>query len=74
MGTHCGLSSGALLAHVRVNGGGLSSPRIVPCGGSAVPHALQEAYETELGVKIVRAGMAEISPLGSIAFASRYPG
>jgi fatty-acyl-CoA synthase len=58
----------ALLTHVRAHGGDLSSLRIVPCGGSAVPHALQEAYETELGVRIVQAwGMTETSPLGSVA-------
>ncbi len=46
----------------------LSSLRIVPCGGSAVPHALMEAYEKELGVTILQAwGMAETSPLGSVA-------
>ncbi len=57
-----------LLAHVRAHGGDLSSLRMVPCGGSAVPHALQEAYEKELGVRIVQAwGMTETSPLGSIA-------
>jgi len=40
----------------------------VPCGGSAVPHALQEAYEKELGVRILQAwGMTETSPLGSVA-------
>jgi len=57
-----------LLAHVRTHGGDLSSLRLVPCGGSAVPHALQEAYEQELGVRIVQAwGMTETSPLGSVA-------
>jgi fatty-acyl-CoA synthase len=57
-----------LLAHVRSHGGDLSSLRMVPCGGSAVPHALQEAYEKELGVRIVQAwGMTETSPLGSVA-------
>ena len=57
-----------LLTHVRVHGGDLSSLRLVPCGGSAVPHALQEAYEKELGVRIVQAwGMTETSPLGSVA-------
>src|SRR6266568_383654 len=45
----------ALLQHVRANGGDLSSLRIVPCGGSAVPHALMEAYEKELGVTILQA-------------------
>src|SRR5579875_2665522 len=58
----------SLLLHVREHGGDLSSLRMVPCGGSAVPHALQEAYEKELGVRIVHAwGMTETSPLGSIA-------
>ncbi len=57
-----------LLAHVRAHGGDLSSLRLVPCGGSAVPHALQEAYQKELGVWIVQAwGMTETSPLGSVA-------
>jgi fatty-acyl-CoA synthase len=60
----------ALLQHVRANGGDLSSLRIVPCGGSAVPHALMEAYEKELGVNILQAwGMTETSPLGSVAHA-----
>jgi fatty-acyl-CoA synthase len=57
-----------LLQHVRAHGGDLSSLRVVPCGGSAVPHALMEAYEKELGVRIVQAwGMTETSPLGSVA-------
>jgi len=57
-----------LLAHVRAHGADLSSLRLVPCGGAAVPHALQEAYEKELGVRIVQAwGMTETSPLGSVA-------
>ena len=57
-----------LLTHVRAHGGDLSSLRLVPCGGSAVPHALQEAYDKELGVRIVQAwGMTETSPLGSVA-------
>jgi fatty-acyl-CoA synthase len=57
-----------LLQYVRSHGGDLSSLRLVPCGGSAVPHALQEAYEKELGVRIVQAwGMTETSPLGSVA-------
>jgi fatty-acyl-CoA synthase len=58
----------ALLQHVRANGGDLSSLRMVPCGGSAVPHALMEAYEKEFGVTILQAwGMTETSPLGSVA-------
>ena len=58
----------ALLLHVRANGGDLSSLRLVPCGGSAVPHALMQAYDSELGVRILQAwGMTETSPLGSVA-------
>ncbi len=58
-----------VLRHVRENGGDLSSLRLVPCGGSAVPHALQEAFEKELGVRILHAwGMTETSPLGSVAY------
>jgi fatty-acyl-CoA synthase len=58
----------AVLQYVRDNGGDLSSLRMVPCGGSAVPHALIEAYEKEFGVLIVQAwGMTETSPLGSVA-------
>jgi fatty-acyl-CoA synthase len=57
-----------VLRHVREHGGDLSSLRLVPCGGSAVPHALQEAYESELGVRILQAwGMTETSPLASVA-------
>jgi fatty-acyl-CoA synthase len=57
-----------LLQYVRTQGGDLSSLRLVPCGGSAVPHSLQEAYEKELGVRILQAwGMTETSPLGSVA-------
>jgi fatty-acyl-CoA synthase len=57
-----------LLRYVRANGGDLSSLRMVPCGGSAVPHALMQAFEEELGVRIVHAwGMTETSPVASIA-------
>ncbi len=57
-----------LLRYLRVNGGDLSSLRMVLCGGSAVPHALMEAFETEFGVRIVHAwGMTEISPVGTVA-------
>jgi fatty-acyl-CoA synthase len=57
-----------LLQYVRAHGGDLSSLRLVPCGGSAVPHSLMEAFEKELGVMILHAwGMTETSPLGSVA-------
>jgi fatty-acyl-CoA synthase len=46
----------------------LSSLRIVPCGGSAVPRTLMECFEDRHGVPIVQAwGMTETSPLGSVA-------
>ncbi len=58
----------ALLLHVREHGGDLSSLRVVPCGGSAVPHSLMEAYQKEHGVLILQAwGMTETSPLGAVA-------
>jgi fatty-acyl-CoA synthase len=57
-----------LLQHIRQHGGDISSLRLVPCGGSAVPHALMDAFEKELGVRIVQAwGMTETSPIGSMA-------
>jgi fatty-acyl-CoA synthase len=57
-----------VLAHMRAQGGDLSSLRLVVCGGSAVPHALQASYSSELGVRILQAwGMTETSPLASVA-------
>ncbi len=57
-----------VLAHMRETGGDLSSLRLVVCGGSAVPHALQAKYESELGVRLLQAwGMTETSPLASVA-------
>jgi acyl-CoA synthetase (AMP-forming)/AMP-acid ligase II len=57
-----------VLAHMRAEGGDLSSLRLVVCGGSAVPHALQASYESELGVRLLQAwGMTETSPLASVA-------
>ncbi len=57
-----------LLQHVRAHGDDLSSLRMVPCGGSAVPRVLMEAFEKELDVRIVQAwGMTETSPIGSVA-------
>lgn len=46
----------------------LSSLRMVPCGGSAVPRSLMEAFEERHGVRVVQAwGMTETSPLGAVA-------
>jgi fatty-acyl-CoA synthase len=57
-----------LLQHVRRHGGDLSSLRLVICGGSAVPHALIEGFERDLGITMVQAwGMTESSPLGAVA-------
>ncbi|MFI5066390.1 MAG: long-chain-fatty-acid--CoA ligase, partial [Streptosporangiales bacterium] len=57
-----------VLAHVRAEGGDLSSLRLVIAGGSAVPHAMQVRYETEIGVRLLQAwGMTETSPLASVA-------
>ena len=58
----------ALLQYIRQYGGDISSLRLVACGGCAVPHALMEAFEKELGVLILQAwGMTETSPIGSVA-------
>ena len=46
----------------------LTSLRLVPCGGSAVPRSLMEAFEQRHGVRIVQAwGMTETSPIAAVA-------
>ena len=46
----------------------LSSVRMVPCGGSAVPLALQQALWERHQVRVVQAwGMTETSPVASVA-------
>ena len=58
-----------VLEHMRTQGGDLSSLRLIVAGGSAVPHAMQVRYESELGVHLLQAwGMTETSPLGSVAW------
>jgi fatty-acyl-CoA synthase len=43
-----------------------SALRAIPCGGSAVPKALSEAYREQIGLPIIQAwGMTETSPVAS---------
>jgi fatty-acyl-CoA synthase len=50
----------------------LSSLRVVPCGGAAVPLELMRAWQDRHGVFVLQAwGMTETSPVGSVA---RPPG
>lgn len=44
-----------------------SALRAIPCGGSAVPKALSEAYREQLGLPILQAwGMTETSPIAAV--------
>ena len=57
-----------LLRHVDEHPTDLSSLRIVPCGGSAVPLSLMQAFWERHRVRIVQAwGMTETSPLAAVA-------
>ncbi|MCU1344987.1 MAG: putative fatty-acid--CoA ligase [Acidimicrobiia bacterium] len=53
-----------------------SSLRGIPCGGSAVPKALSEAYRAQIGLPIMQAwGMTETSPVASCgALTSEFDG
>ena len=44
-----------------------SSLRAIPCGGSAVPKALSEAYRQRIGLPLLQAwGMTETSPISAV--------
>ena len=50
-----------------LDGRDVSSLRVIPCGGSAVPKALSEGFRTKVGLPILQAwGMTETSPLVSV--------
>ena len=54
-----------VLPHLK--GRDTSALRAIPCGGSAVPKALSEAYREQLGLPILQAwGMTETSPVASV--------
>ncbi|MEU9891378.1 long-chain fatty acid--CoA ligase [Sphaerisporangium sp. NPDC051011] len=57
-----------LLRYARRHHPDLSSLRLVPCGGSAVPESLMKGLQTEFGVRLVQAwGMTETSPTAAVA-------
>ncbi|MCU1600481.1 MAG: fadK 7, partial [Frankiales bacterium] len=61
-----------LLQYVDRNPTDLSSLRLVPCGGSAVPLSLMQAFQERHGVRIIQAwGMTETSPLAAVAHPMR---
>ncbi len=61
-----------ILRYADANTVDFSSIRLVPCGGSAVPRHLMEAFQDRHGVRIIQAwGMTETSPLGAVAMPPR---
>ena len=52
-----------------------SALRVIPCGGSAVPKSLSEAYREQIGLPILQAwGMTETSPIAAVVPTRRRPG
>jgi fatty-acyl-CoA synthase len=57
-----------LLRYAEEHGTDLSSLRVVPCGGSAVPGSLMRAFQDRHRVTVLQAwGMTETSPVAAIA-------
>jgi fatty-acyl-CoA synthase len=57
-----------LYQELKKNPRDVSSIRALVVGGAAMPRALIEAYEKELGVNVLHAwGMTEMSPLGTVS-------
>ncbi len=57
----------ALFPELKARGKLLPHVRALVVGGSAMPQAMTEAYEKELGVNVLHAwGMTELSPLGTV--------
>lgn len=57
-----------LLSLLEKGGHDVSSLRICPCGGSAVPRSMIEGYKKRFGVTICQAwGMTEMTPLGTVS-------
>lgn len=58
-----------VLDTLQTGGGDLSSLRVVPCGGSAVPLTLMKRFADRHGVMIRQAwGMTETSPLATVSW------
>jgi fatty-acyl-CoA synthase len=56
-----------------LKGRDLSALRAIPCGGSAVPRALSEAYREQTGLPIMQAwGMTETSPVATTCVLKSY--
>ena len=54
-------------------GRNISSIRCIPIGGSAAPKSLIEAYDKQLGARILHAwGMTETTPLGTVSRLKSY--
>jgi fatty-acyl-CoA synthase len=61
-----------LFHELKSNPRDLSSLRALVVGGAAMPRALVEAYEKDLGVNVLHAwGMTETSPLGTVSILKR---